>query len=164
MVVDSGGAVHLTGIEKTREETAAVFYIHWDGASWLGHDTIRLGYNFVDGVGARAVLSSEGLLTVISRVLIPTAGGANHYVILYVGRQLGVTSEVIAIPTFTPQPKETLAPATVQPTITPASLSGTVTGGGNTGDNVLLKIGLVAGAMIIVSGVAVVRLWKRMAR
>jgi BNR repeat-like domain len=167
LAADLTGSVYLVGIELTREASAGVFYLRWNGQTWTDSDTVRLGYDFDSGMGARVALLQTGQLGVFFRVLTPDGAGGSKYEVGYVGRQLKLAADFTPAPTFTPRPLSTTVPvATVVPTVTPISIQvgESASTGGQSPNTVLTQIGIVAAVMILISGVAIVRLWRRIGR
>jgi hypothetical protein len=163
LAADSTGSIYLVGIERSRESSAALFYLRWNGQTWTDRDSIRLGVDFHDGDGARAALLPSGQFGVFYRMLLPLQSGSK-FVVGYVGRQLSSSVDFTPAPTFTPRPIATSLPAaTSVATLTPVPTPDWSQISTNTSPNntLLIQIGVVVAVMVIVSALAIIRLWSR---
>jgi hypothetical protein len=162
---DGQGNVILSGIQRTAENAAGLFSMQWAGEAWGDYQRVSLGYDATDEAGAIPVLLAGGTLGAVYRVRVPYVEGGAYYSIGYTQRP--VTIEPIpAAPTFTPppQPTGTLAP-TVEPTVpasptpnlsTPTTLP--------TDNQFWLRLGGIAATMLLVTVLAVGRLWGARSR
>jgi hypothetical protein len=165
LVADSAGSVYLVGMELTRESSAGIFYLRWDGTTWTDRDNLRLGYDFRAGTSVTAAVTPAGLLGIFFRVWAPNANGDSRFVVGYVGRQLTSNSTFVPAPTFTPRPLPTGLPAaTAEPTLTPIPLGDLNGNGGGTSTTVWIQIAVVVIGMVIVSVIAIVQLSGRLGR
>ncbi len=185
LAADGNGVVYLVGIERTQQDSAALFYLRWDGQGWVDRESVPLGYDPADpsalppsGVsgqaGATAILFASGpgeqaggehvggehvgspLLGVFYRVRAPIEGGGSHYVVGYTQRPIE-GSVMAPVPTFTPRAVEAAAPtATAAPALTPIPTPD-LAGIPAPGSkgNIWLQIGGVLVGMIVVVAVAV---------
>lgn len=167
LAADSTGSVYLTGVELTREASAGIFFLRWNGQVWTDREGVRLGYDFNDAMGARMAILPSGQLGVFYRARVPDGTGGTKYVVGYVGRRLAGQPEFTPAPTFTPRPSATALPTpTPAPTLTPISLpsAGSSPVGSAGVDEVLVQIGIVVAVMVLISAVAIIRLWGRIGR
>jgi len=166
LTADASGSVYLAGIELTKEGSAGIFYLRWNGETWTDRDSIRLGYDFTDSSAVRLALLRSGQLGVFYRVRVPT-GNSALYQIGYLGRQLEGNAVLAPAATFTPRPSLTpRPPATVQPTLTPIVISGS-DGQSDMASNpntVLIEIGVIVSVMVVISVIAIIRLSGRISR
>jgi hypothetical protein len=152
VVSDGEGGLHLVGVERTTSNSTVLFYLRWDGSSWVGRETIPLGYSMDQLSGAQAVLRPQGLLGVMYRVYSVASGGRRQYVAGYVERPVAAVDFQPA-PTFTPPPEATIVEtATPAPTPTPEptlDLRATQTPPLNS-DNGLRVAGILIGMAVVV--------------
>jgi len=118
LATDGAGSLYLVGVQQTADDSAALFYLHWDGNLWTDRESLPLGFTADNASGARAIILSNGNLGVFYRVRAPTGNGGGHYVLGYSQRPVQV-SVATPVPTITAQPSATVAPsATAAATIT----------------------------------------------
>ena len=165
LVADTNGSLYLVGMELTRETSAAIFYLRWDGQTWTNRDSLRLGYDFREGMNVTAAILPSGQLGVFYRVWAPVAGSGAHYVAGYVGRSVNTNTDFVPVPTFTPRPPPTHLPAaTAEPTLTPSSPIDLTTQNTDSGNTVWIEISGIVLVMIVISAIAIFRLSGRVGR
>jgi hypothetical protein len=161
LTTDGAGAVFLTGIERSTQNAAALFYLRWDGQTWVDREVVPLGYDPAPASGASAVLLPNGTLAVFYRVRAPYEGGGARYIIGYISRPVGLGAPVLA-PTFTPSPVVAQGPglgagATLTPLPTPDLTNVTPPAVDST---VRTQIAVALAAIVLISGFAIFRLWR----
>jgi hypothetical protein len=161
LVAEGGGTVYIVGIERSRQNSASLFYLHWDGVSWVDRESVPLGYDPAPVSGATAVLLPGGTLGVFYRVRAPAEGGGARYVAGYVSRPVAAGQAAPAA-TFTPQPVASQFPgqgagATQTPLSTPDIAD---VASPTVDDTVRTQIGVALAVIVLVSGFAVFRLWR----
>ncbi len=156
LVADGTGVVYLAGIERTQQDSVALFYLRWDGQSWVDRESVRLGYDPADGSGATAILFASGQggqprLGVFYRVRALIEGGGSHYVVGYTQRL--IEGSVIApAATFTPRAVKGVPPTTtVASTLTPIATADLSSVPATAADNLVwLQIGGALVGMLVV--------------
>jgi hypothetical protein len=132
---DAQGALYLVGIESVSQDSAALFYLRWDGQNWVDRQSLPLGHAADAASGATAVLLPSGHLGVFYRVMASLNPGTAETVIGYAERSLPVAAllppatiaptaspapTLATVPAATPTPVPTLDPA-AQPPVTPVT-------------------------------------------
>jgi hypothetical protein len=159
LATDGAGSLYLVGVEHTADDSAALFYLRWDGNLWTDRESLPLGYTADSNSGARAIILSNGNLGVFYRVRAPTGDGGGHYVLGYSQRPVQV-SVATPEPTFTPQASPTVAPsptalATITAVPTPDFNSATVK---PLSRQDTLRIGAILIGMVVVVLLAIIGL------
>jgi hypothetical protein len=103
LATDGRGTLYLVGIERSRQNAAALFFVRWDGISWVDRETVALGYDPAEGSGVTAAFLPSGRLGAFYRVRAPQGGGSAQYRVGYISRSVLVGAAQLA-PTFTPRP------------------------------------------------------------
>ena len=124
---DAQGALYLVGIESVSQDSAALFYLRWDGQQWVDRQSLPLGHAADAASGATAILLPSGHLGVFYSVLASLNPGTSETVIGYAERSLPVAAllppatiapTASAAPTLATAPAATLTPV---PTLDPAA-------------------------------------------
>ena len=114
LVTDGAGHLYLVGVERTLNDSAALFYLIWNQGQWSDHETLALGYVADAASGAHALILPGGRLGVFYRVRAPNGSGGSHYVLGYAERPVEVNIAPPQ-PTFTPQPTQPVLPSVTLP-------------------------------------------------
>jgi LysM repeat protein len=162
---DDMGALYVTGIEAGPRDSAALFYLRWDGARWVASESLSLGYAADAGSGTAALLLPGGRLAVLARVTSFAALTSGLHVLAYTERRVPVVQSAVATPTAGVSPAPTLpaaqttatarVPATWTPLPTPDTGAASPS---SSSDAVWLRIGLILAVMFLVVLVALSRL------
>jgi hypothetical protein len=157
---DIVGHVYMTGIDRTVESAAELFSLAWNGQAWGDRQRIALGYDAADEAGALPVLLPSQQMAALYRIRSPLASGGAFYSIGYTQRPVAI-SELPVIATFTPPPAPTETPAptlapTEAPSATPDLGEPPATVGGQ---QFWLRVWGVGAVMLLITVVAVARMW-----
>ena len=44
LATDGAGSLYLVGVEHTADDSAALFYLRWDGKLWTDRESLPLGF------------------------------------------------------------------------------------------------------------------------
>lgn len=162
LATDGRGALYLVGIEPASQQSAALFYLRWDGARWVDRETVPLGFGVDAASAATALLLPSGHLGVLYRVAASAGLGPGVHLVGYTQRPIAAV-DLAPLPTFTPPPAAS-ATATTAPTIMPTpspTLDLTIEVTPPAANGGLWRILVVLAVTLVIAGVAVVRLTRR---
>ena len=98
---DGQGAIFLVAVVSRPDQSAALFYIRWDGQAWVDQQYLPLGYTADSASGVAAILLPSHRLGVFYRVTTSANPGTGPYIIGYTERVVPGT-DLAALPTQTP--------------------------------------------------------------
>jgi len=162
LATDGSGALYLVGVEATDQQSAALFYLRWDGHTWVDRETVPLGFGVDAASGASAALLPTGYLGVLYRVTTSAALGAGTHLVGYTQRPVEavtiaplptLTPVPLASPTLTSTPSATPTPSPTLNLTTPVTPP--VANGG------LWRIIVILVVMIVIAIIAFSRLTRR---
>ncbi len=163
---DASGVLYVTGIEAGPRDSAALFYLRWDGARWIAAESLSLGYAADAGSGTASLLLPGGRLAVLARVTSFAASASGLHVLTYTERQVPVVegAEVTATavsPTATLPPAQTPATTGAPAVSTPLpTIDAGAASPSPASDAVWLRIGLILAVMFLIVLVALTRLGR----
>jgi hypothetical protein len=160
VVSDEVGHVFMTGIDRTVQSAAELFSLEWTGQGWDNRERVSLGYDASEEAGSIPVLLPGQVMGALYRIRSPLSTGGAFYSIGYTQRPVEIVAPPV-VATFTPPPVPTETPAptlalTEVPSPTPDLSDAPQTVGG---DQFWLRVWGVAGVMLLISVVAIARLW-----
>ncbi len=162
LATDGSGALYLVGVQATEQQSAALFYLRWDGHTWVDRETVPLGFGVDAASGATAALLPTGYLGVLYRVTTSAALGTGTHLVGYTQRPVEAVA-IAPLPTLTPLPL--VSPTlTDTPSATPApspTLNLTTPPATPVANGGWIRIVAILGVMIVIVIIAFSRLTRR---